>query len=719
MAFNPGTIIAVSKKLLGVALIIFAGYLLVLTGVVLWAFEIKLRNWPTFIYGAPYTVRAGDDIVETRLFERLSRLGYSKSPTMVAGPGQWSQSGTGLDIHLKHCPVNGWGIASGPVSFSLDINRVRSIHLVRSNQTVDKIVLEPELVSVLPAQGTVPRLCRPTPLDQVPSLLIDAIILTEDRRFYTHHGIDVESMCRAVKANVKAWRYVQGASTITQQLIKMTLLPAQKTLFRKINEVLLALITDALYSKRTILQAYLNHVYFGHWGQFPMNGVVEASRHLFGKELQHLSPEECAFLAATIMAPNIITPRRHPERALGRRNMVLGLLLKEGKIGRDEYEQARAAPVGIRRPGPPPAKAAAFIDLVRQAIEKEKTRGNRKSLDVVTSLDPLIQNEACTELRRLDEHKSETHLVVLDLRTGDIKAYVAPGPEKWDGKGGNAESILPMATVAALLPDEDQGVKFTLTSRLFSPVRGGTPVTLREVFLADRPLLMRRLVDSLGQDRIVKVLDEFDVPARPGPSDSIVVGPMTPLEMARSFAVLATQGLKRPYGVGRKALLENDASYVRPDDKRVALPQASLFLVNYLLKDLPPLGDPSYGLEGLGYRPSIFISRDDHGTWGVAYREDTLLLVRVPGTDQDTNRIKKMMLHLLPPPVQSVGKHLRVPTGVVFRKICIDSGLRATSICPHVILEPFIKGSQPSEWCPFHHRPEPVSGDSPMKVGKP
>jgi len=719
LAFNPGKIIAASKKALKVALMIFAGYLLVLTGAVLWAFEVKLQKWPIFIYGAPYTVRAGDDIVETRLLERLSRLGYSKSPTMVAEPGQWSQSGTGLDVHLKYCPITGLGIASGPVSFSLDLNRVRSIHLVRSNQTVDKVVLEPELVSILPAQGPDQRLCRPTPVDQVPSLLTDAIVLTEDRRFYTHQGVDVGSMFRAFKANVRAWRYVQGASTITQQLVRMTLLPAQKTLFRKVNEVFLALITDALYSKRTILQAYLNHVYLGQWGQFPINGVAEASRHFFGKELRQLSPEECAFLAATIMAPNVITPRRHPERARGRRNMVLGLLLKEGKIDRDEYEQARAAPVRLRRPGSPPVRAAAFVDLVREAIEKEKNGGSGKPRDVVTSLDPLIQNEAYTDIRRTDEHKSETHLVVLALSTGDIKAYVAPGPEKWNGTGGNLESVLPMATVAALVPDDEQSAKFTLTSRLFPPIPGGRPVTLREAFLAERPLLMRRLVDSIGQERIVKVLEEFELRARSGPANSVVVGPMTPLEMARSFALLASLGLKRQLGAGRNVMLDNGASHSRPDGKRVSFPPASLFLVNYLLKDLPPLEDTSYGLEGLGHRPSVFISWDEHGIWGVTYRADILLLVRVPGTGVETNRIKKMMLRLLPLPGQSTGKLLRVPPGVVFRKICIDSGLRATSICPHVILEPFLKGSQPLEWCPFRHRPEPVRSDGQMKVGKP
>ncbi len=718
MAFNPGKIVAASKTTFKVALMIVAGYLLVLTGVVLWAFEVKLMKWPTFIYGAPHIVRVGDDIVKTRIIERLSRLGYTKSPTMVAGPGQWSQSGSGLDVYLKYSPISGWGIASGPVSFSLDLNRVRSIRLVRSHQNVDQVALEPELLSVLPGQSAVQRLCRPIPLNQVPKLLTDAIVLTEDRRFYSHHGIDVGSMLRALKANVKAWRYVQGASTITQQLIRMTLLTSHKTLFRKINEVFLALIADGLYSKQTILQHYLNRVYLGHWGQFPVNGVAEASRHFFGKDLRQLSPEECAFLAATIMAPNIITPRRHPERARGRRNMVLQLLLKEGKISRDEYEQARAVPVRIRKPCPSPVRAAAFVDLVKEAIEKDNDGGSRKHRDVVTSLDPLIQNRANFEIRRIGGQMNEAHIVVLALSTGDIRAYVTPGPEKWDGKGGNLESVLPMATVAALIPDESQSARFTLTSRLFPPNQGGRTVTFREAFSAERPLLVRRLVDSIGQENIMKALEEFAISSAPGPADSVVVNPLTPLEMARSYAVLATLGLKRQYGVGHKALSDGTVRS-RPEEKRVSFPPASLFLVNYLLKALPTLEDVGYGLEGVSHRPSVFVSADDHGIWGVAYRADTLVLVRVPGTSLKTIRIKKMMLRLLTEPSQSTGELLRVPSGVIFRKICIDSGLRATSICPHVILEPFLRGSQPSEWCPFRHRPEPIHSNSQLQVGKP
>ena len=217
----------------------------------------------------------GDDIRKTRIIERLSRLGYVRSPAVVTGPGQWSQSGSRFHIHLKYCPIRGRGIVNGPVSFSLDLNTIRSVHLARSLQQVESLILEPELINVVSPRGSPQMLCRPVPRGGVPPLLVDAVILTEDRRFFSHHGIDPGSMFRALKTNVKAWRYVQGASTITQQLIRMTLLTPQKTLLRKTNEVFLALIADTLYSKQTILSAYLDRVYLGHWGQYPINGVTK------------------------------------------------------------------------------------------------------------------------------------------------------------------------------------------------------------------------------------------------------------------------------------------------------------------------------------------------------------------------------------------------------------------------------------------------------------
>ena len=324
MAIKPKNILLALKKAIQLLLILICGYFLVLVLVTLWTFEVKLYRWPIFVYAAPFSIRAGDDINRIRLFERLARLGYGESTVPVPEPGEWSRSGSGITIFLKYCPFNGGEIASGPVTLTLDWERIRSMRFMRSLEEVNPLSLEPEPIQVIPPSGFGQELCRPVSLEQIPPLLVDAVLLTEDPRFFTHSGVDLVSIGRAFMTNIKEWRYAQGGSTIPQQLIRMVTLSPEKTMGRKINEVFLALTASAMYSKRTILEAYLNRIYFGQWGPFPIKGVSEAARHFFGKGLDELDAAECALMAAIIRAPSVITPHRHPERAVARRNMVTG-----------------------------------------------------------------------------------------------------------------------------------------------------------------------------------------------------------------------------------------------------------------------------------------------------------------------------------------------------------------------------------------------------------
>lgn len=691
-------------------LILGVGYAVVLVAVVWWAFEVKYQRWPTFLFSAPFRVTVGDDIQGTRLLERLDRLGYQKTTAAVPGPGQWNLSGSGLRISFNDSPVKGQGIVSGPAIVTLDLNKIRSIRLLLSHEDVSSLILEPELIYVIPATGSGPELCRPVPLEEIPPLLIDAVVLTEDSRFFDHQGIDPASILRALRTNIRAGKYVQGGSTITQQLIKMTLLSPEKTLARKIHEVMLSVVADAFYNKRTILRTYLNRVYFGHWGSYPVKGVAEASRNLFGKDLPELTPAECALLAATIRAPNIINPHRHPDRARGRRNMVLGLLFKTGKISRDVYEEAIAHPVKMRKPGAPVVKAPAFVDIVKETLYRDfPTAGNGRAA-VVTSLDPLLQSEADSRLKEIGEASLQAYVTVVDPRTGLIKALIAPSPKKWDGTGNTQESLLPFMVIPSLVPEKQDHPKFTLTSQVFGDRLIGGSVTFREAFNKERPLLMEKLFEWIGPERILAQLKEFGITAKRRGDSEIDVESMTPMKMAQSYCMLANLGRKVSLGPGIKTA---DAS--SPIEKaaveRMRTKPAFLFMVNHLLKSLDGIPDREGIPDGVRLEPSIFVSRSKDGLWGVCYRDDALVLIRLPGDNFSLETVRKFMVEILPGPDPVSGNHPAIPDGVVLRKICVQSGLRATSICPQVILEPFIKGTQPTEWCPYRHESSPaISG---------
>lgn len=703
-------IVFVVVKVLQGLFILCLAYLLVLIGVVLWTFEVKLHRWPTFIYAAPFSLQVGDDLADVRFMERLVRLGYIRGPSLAPEPGQWSRSASSLSLFLKHSPLVSEGIATGPVNMSLDWNRVRSIELMRSREKVNRIVLEPELLSIMPATGYGPELCRPMPLEKIPQLLVDAIVLTEDSRFFSHQGIDLFSITQALKTNLKAGRYVQGGSTIPQQLIRMTILTPEKTMGRKVNEISLALVADAIYSKKTILQAYLNRVYFGQWGPFPIQGVAEAARHLFGKEVSELDAAECSLMAATIRAPGVINPHRHLERTLTRRNMVLGLLFKAGKISREQYEEAVNSPAAMKKSGAPPVKAASFLDLVKEGIPKSLPAAVGTRQDMITSLDPLMQTEAELSLKRMGEAWTQAHLILANPVTGDLKAFISPGPGRWSGNGGSLESFLPLLMIPALIPEKQHRSKYTLTSQVFAPTQTGEAVTLRAAFRSERTLLTQRLVAADG-DKILSVLKEFGINARPSGEQTLAVDPVSPMAMAQTYSLMATLGNAAPLGPSIKIMGESSVD-TPVDRKRVSVKPAVLFLVNYLLKGLgtAEVGDTSPGERS--EEPALFTIRDKEGLWKIAYRTDALLLARIPVSQVDGPKIDGIVDKLLPKTAPNTEGLPVVPDGIVFRKICVQSGLRATSVCPHVIREPFLRGTHPEEWCPQRHGSDAVSSET-------
>ncbi len=687
-----------------VVLILFLGYLVVVAGIVLWGFEVKLKSWPLFIHGAPFTLRVGDDIERVGLMERLQRRGYVEAPDLIPLPGQWKRSDADLRIFLIHSPLKGLGIVTGPVLISLDWKTVRSIRLQRARESVDEIVLEPELLDIIPARGSRRALCRPLALKSINPVLVSAVLLTEDARFYSHRGIDLISIRHALKTNIKARRYVLGASTITQQLIRMTLLTPQKTLWRKVNEIFLAMVADAMYSKKTILEAYLNRVYLGHWGMFPVHGVAAAAILFFGKDQSELDPAECALLAAIIQAPNLINPHKNPRRARGRRNMILGLLLKAGKITRGQYDRALHERLTMRRSGGPPVKAGLFLKLVRESLD-EKIGGNVADYgprDVLTSLDPLVQARSQRTLRSLGKPFADTHLISANPQTGTIRAFIAPSSGARSGDGGGPEALLPLMMIPALTPDRSGRAEFTLASNVYVGTGRAVSVTVREAFSHERPFLIQRVVRSLGQKKILAVIKEFGVHAKFNAGNVLVVTPMTPMEMAQIYAVLATlgnAGALRP-GVRIVDGAEADSKEARV---RIDLDPAVLFMVNHLLKPLDSIAVRSIRSEQGRNRLAFFKARDDGGMWSIVYGYDRLFLLRIPGRKSDDQMIGKITRSLLKKQAFGPIRTYAPPPGILFRKICTKSGLRSTSLCPRIVSEPFFKGTQPTEWCPLRH----------------
>ena len=273
------------------------------------------------------------------------------------------------------------------------------------------------------------------PLSAYPPLLIDAVLLMEDRRFYQHHGVDLRAVMRAAWANVQHESIVQGGSTLTQQLARSRYLTHERTFSRKIKEVAIALGMEIILSKQEILERYLNDVYLGQRGTYEIRGIAAASRHYLGKEPGALRPAEVAVLVGLIRSPNTASPLVSLQRARERRNFVLRRLREERRLSDADYHRALKEPVRVVRDST--VEATHFLDFVRKELEaKLSGASGGGALKVFTTLDVATQQAAhqavVRELLKLDgrrrkgtlEHAVEGALVALDVEHGAIKAMV-------------------------------------------------------------------------------------------------------------------------------------------------------------------------------------------------------------------------------------------------------------------------------------------------------
>ncbi len=698
MAFSGKKAFKLFARILKASCLALLIFIVILLGITLWTFEVRLQRWPAFIFSAPFNLSVGDNLEQARFFDRLSRLGYTANTGYVPDRGQWSQTGSALNINFKNCPIRQLGVPVGPVEISLDWNTVRSIRLLMSHQEVRRILLEPEFVAVRPARGKGPELCRFVPLHKIPGLLVDAILLTEDTNFYSHSGIDLASIQRAFKTNLQVGRYAIGGSTVTQQLIRMEILTPEKILWRKAAEIMLAVVAEAIYSKSTILEAYLNRVYFGHWGPYPVKGVAEAASNFFGKDLSEMNAAESALLAALIRAPNVINPLRHPERALGRRNMILGLLFKAGKISRDAYDEAVESPVKMRRSVLQPIKTDALVELMNRYTPAQTKSSSEIQQDFLTSVDSFFQSEAENELKKLGESGTEAHLLLANPESGELRSFVSPGPLKWNGKGGDLDVFLPLLLIPALSDNKKDFLRNILTSRNPSNDDESSASTLRQALLTQRPQILNKVVASQGNESLAAFLRQAGINAKA--NGQIDISPVTPKQFAQSYAILASLG--NAVELAPSIWTPDGGSLTKPSEPRnLGLNRTAMFLVNYLLKDLKITFEKEPMPEKNLSQPSVFTSRDKEGIWGIAYRNDSILVVRLPGKKVTEAKLRKLVTGLFAAAAtqDSTSRGLLVPEGIVFRRVCVSSGLLATSTCPDVIREAFLKGTEPKGWC--------------------
>ncbi len=332
--------------------VVFAGILAVL-GLIVVAYGAYLATFlalpksdehpPLRLYSGPFLLQPNLSIAHSQLLERLQRLGYRRVNVPVQTPGDYQLTDKALTVYLHPQPEG--HVDATKVMLPLDQGRVTDVLSPLDGSSLFPIFLEPELLSGV--RGESRQVREWVPFAQIPPSIVEAILTIEDRRFYSHFGIDPIAVGRALWANFIKGGVVQGGSTITQQLAKNLFYSPQRTMGRKFKEALAAMVLEVKYTKQEILESYLNEIYLGQAGFVSIYGVSEAAHRYFGKTLQELTVEEVAMIAGLVKGPNSYAPTKHPESAKQRRDVVLRRLRETGILTEETWTRATHTPVRV------------------------------------------------------------------------------------------------------------------------------------------------------------------------------------------------------------------------------------------------------------------------------------------------------------------------------------------------------------------------------------
>jgi penicillin-binding protein 1B len=730
-----------------------AAYVVRLDRIVVARFEGQHFRVPSRVFSAPTILYPGLNYQLVDLRGTLARLGYREAEeTRDFPPGRFVWKGGRVRIHLRAFEHPSRPEPSRDVVLRLSGKTIEEIRELPRGQKVGAVLLEPEQIGAYYGPDREQR--QLVTLDDVPDHLVDAILAVEDQRFETHPGIDVKRIVGALLANLRAGSIRQGGSTLTQQLVKNFFLTPERTIKRKLQEAIMALLVELRYDKRAILTAYLNEIYLGQRGATAVHGVGEAARLYFGKKARDLSVAESALLAAIIQSPNGLSPYRDPERAMRRRNLVLELMRSQGRIGEESFNEARAAPLQLASVTPEPGDARYFLDLLQRHLSESYDTEvlTSEGLRIYSTLDSRLQRIAATSLRdgiewleaRFPSLKADDPsralqgcLVALRPQTGELLAMVGGrdyGVSQFDrctqAKRPTGSVFKPFVYLAALQPADGGRPAITLADFLDdSPLEIKTPqgmwkpenydrefngrVSVREALERSLNVATARLANDIGIERVADMAHRLGVssPLPLVPSLALGTADVSPLEIARAYATIASGGI-RPEIQTIEDLVDVEGHTLerrRLGFERV-IDSGTAFLVTSMLAGVAERGTAA-GVRSTGLRGPIAAktgtSDGEHDLWFVGFTPELVAVVWI-GFDEPRSVGVPSSVGALPVWrrfVQDVtggqirGTFLRPPE-VERVEIEPSTGARALRGCPESRPEFFLVGTAPDAVCP-------------------
>lgn len=548
----------------------------------------KVWQLPAAVYGRMVNLEPDMSITKNEMVKLLEATQYRQVSKMTR-PGEFTVQANSIEMIRRpfDFPDSKEGQVRARLTFYGD--RLDTIENMDNNRQFGFFRLDPRLITMLSSANGEQRLF--VARNGFPDLLVDTLLATEDRHFYEHDGISLYSIGRAVLANLTAGRTVQGASTLTQQLVKNLFLSSERSYWRKANEAYMAVLMDARYSKDRILELYMNEVYLGQSGDNEIRGFPLASLYYFGRPVEELSLDQQALLVGMVKGASIYNPWRNPKLALERRNLVLRLLQQQQVIDQELYDMLSARPLGVQPRGGVISPQPAFMQLVRQELQSklgDKVK-DLSGVKIFTTFDSVAQDAAekaavegipaLKKQRKLSD--LETAMVVVDRNSGEVRAMVGGAEPQFAGYNRAMQarrSIGSLAKPATYLTALSQPNQYRLNTWI-----ADAPISLRQpngqvwspqnddkqfsgqVMLVDA--LTRsmnvptvNLGMSLGLPAIVDTWQKLGVAKdQLHPVPAMILGALnlTPIEVAQAFQTIASGGNRAPLSALRSVIAED------------------------------------------------------------------------------------------------------------------------------------------------------------------
>lgn len=715
--------------------------------------EAKLQAGPfantSMLFAAPRTVATGDAATPQEVANDLRHSGYNESANNRMG--YFTLKPEEIDVYPG--PESYFKRDEGVIKFRA--GKVAQIISLADNTERTEYTLEPELISNLFDKNREKR--RLVRYEDIPAVLVHAVVSAEDKRFFQHSGFDPVRIIKAAYIDVREHRYAQGASTLSQQLARSFWLDSDKTWRRKIPEVLITMHLEQKLKKEQIFEYYANQVPLGQRASFGIRGFGEAAQVYFGKDITRLTLPEAATLAGLIQQPSFTNPYRWPERAKQRRNVVLKLMHENKYVGDEEYEQALASPLVLAKQGPESMDAPYFVDIVNDTLIDKFPDYNfqSNSFRVYTTLDLNLQRDAAEAVRigmeeadkRIKGRKKkdpkypdpQCALIALDPQTGEVKALIGGrnyGTSQLNrilAKRQPGSSFKPFVYAAALNTAlsggnmvltpatmiQDEPTTFMFDGRPYVPAnfehKFYGAVSMRDALAHSLNVATVKLAEETGYGAVVDLARRagLNLDIQPTPAVALGAYEVTPLEIAGGYTIYANRGIfSKPYFVSSIASGHGSAIFDNKQEHREVLDPRVAFLMDQLLEEVVRSGTgASIWGRGINF-PVAGKTGTSHDGWFAGFTSKLICVVWVGFDDNRELNLEgaKSALPVWTEFMKRAHEHreyrnvseFEAPAGVVSVQIDPLSGELATAACPKVRTEYFIEGTQPVEMCRLH-----------------